>query len=180
MNIKNNAIFKNQSGVVLIIAMLMITILTLIGIASTFTSTVEIKLSGNKRGSTDAFYAADGGIQSILPDIGNFNVSNNFVPIDPGTLPIDLQNESIDRKNFSPSLALPSGVNFIEKPRVTIYHTSQTNVPRGTGFSAINFEYDHYIIDSVGRDQTDMGLVKSNCQVREKIVKFAPTLQGGY
>jgi hypothetical protein len=180
MDMKYSAILKDHSGVALVIAMLMITVLTLIGLASTYTSTVEIKLSGNKRGSTDAFYAADGGIQSVLPDIWNFNVPINFVPVDRKALPADLQNESIDKKNSKPSLALPSGVSFVEPPRVTIYHTAQTNTPRGSGFSAINFEYDHYIIDSMGRDQTDVGLVRSNCQVREKIATVVPTLQGGY
>jgi hypothetical protein len=180
MDMKYSAILKDQSGVALVIAMLMITVLTLIGLASTYTSTVEIKLSGNKRGVTDAFYAADGGIQSVLPDIGNFNVWMSFVPVDSKALPADLQNEPIDKKNPKPSLALPSGVSFVEPPRVTIYHTAQTNAPRGSGFSAINFEFDHYIIDSIGRDQTDIGLVRSNCQVREKIATFVPTLQGGY
>jgi hypothetical protein len=180
MDIKYNAILKDHSGVALVIAMLMVTILTLIGIASTFTSTVEIRLSGNKRGLTDAFYAADGGIQSVLPGIGNFNVSTNFVSVDPKTLPTDLQNESIDKKNSKPSLALPSGLSFVEPPRVTIYHTAQTNSPIGSGFSAINFEYDHFIVDSIGRDQTEMGLVRSNCQIREKIATVVPTLQGGY
>jgi hypothetical protein len=180
MDMKYSAILKDHSGVALVIAMLMITVLTLIGLASTYTSTVEIKLSGNKRGLTDAFYAADGGIQSVLPDIWNFNVPISFVSVDPKALPADLQNESIDKKNSKPSLALPSGVSFVEPPRVTIYHTAQTNAPRGSGFSAINFEYDHYIIDSIGRDQTDVGLVRSNCQVREKIATVVPTLQGGY
>ena len=50
---------KDQSGVALVLALIMIVILTLIGLASTYTSTFEMKLSGNKRGTTDAFYAAD-------------------------------------------------------------------------------------------------------------------------
>jgi len=180
MDRKHHPILRNQSGVALVIAMVMIMVLTLIGLASTYTSTLEIKLSGNKRGVTDAFYTADGGIQSVLPDIGNFNVPTSFVPVDPKALPDDLQNESIDKKNPKPSLALPSGVRFVEPPRVIIYHTAQTVAPRGSGFSATNFEYDHYIIDSMGRDQTDVGLIRSNCQIREKIVTVVPTLQGGY
>lgn len=180
MGTRNNLILKDQSGIALVIAILMLTILTLMGIASILTSTFEIKLSGNKRGSTDAFYATDGGIQSVLAEIGNFDLSAHFVSVDPKTLPYDLQNQFIDSKFSSPSLPLPYGVNFVEPPKVTIFHTRQTNVPRGSGFSAINFEYEHFIIESVGRDQTDLGLVKSNCQVREKIVNVMPTPQGGY
>jgi Tfp pilus assembly protein PilX len=180
MNREKLTILRDESGVALVIALLMITILTLIGIASTFTSTFEIMLSGNKRGSTDAFYTADGGVQAVLPDIANFNTSSGFASVNTSSLPLNLQNESIDLRNTSPTLSLPSGVSFTDAPTVTVYHTTLTSVPRGSGFSAINFEYAHYLIDSVGRDQTDMGLVKSNCQVREKIVRIIPTLQGGY
>jgi hypothetical protein len=54
------------------------------------------------------------------------------------------------------------------------------NAPRGTGFSAIGFEYEHFIIDSVGTDQMDLGSVKSSSHIREKIVNVKPTPQGGY
>ena len=63
-------IFKNQSGVALVIALIMLIVMTLIGLASTFTSTFEIKLSGNKRSSTDAFFAADSGVEVVKANIG--------------------------------------------------------------------------------------------------------------
>jgi hypothetical protein len=62
---------------------------------------------------------------------------------------------------------------------VTVYHTTATKVPRGLGFSATNFEFNYYLIDSVGKDQMDFSLVKSNCEIREKIVRIIPTPQGG-
>ena len=61
MDKKSNLILGNQSGVALVVALLMIVLLSLIGLASSSTSTFEIRLSGNKRGATDAFYTADGG-----------------------------------------------------------------------------------------------------------------------
>ncbi|OGP65552.1 MAG: hypothetical protein A2169_14300 [Deltaproteobacteria bacterium RBG_13_47_9] len=63
---------------------------------------------------------------------------------------------------------------------MTVYHTNKTNAPRGMGFSATgNIEYEHYIVDSTGRDQMEVGLLKSNSQVREKVVRLVPTSQGG-
>ena len=180
MDSTNHSIRNDQSGIALVIAILMLLILTLMGTASVTTSTYEIRLSGSKRGSTDAFYATDGGIQSVLAEIENFNLSAHFAPVDLKTLPDDLRDQSIDSKFSSPSLPLPPGVNFVKPPNVTIFHARQTNVPRGSGFSAINFEYDHFIIDSVGSDQMDLGLVKSSSHIREKIVNVTPTPQGGY
>ena len=180
MDSKNHSTLKDQSGVALVIAILMLLILTLIGTASVTTSTYEIRLSGSKRGSTDAFYATDGGIQSVLAESENFNHSAHFVPVELKALPDDLQDQSIDSKFSSPSLPLPKGVSFVDPPKITIFHARQTNAPRASGFSAINFEYDHFIIDSVGMDQTDVGLGRSSSHIREKIVNVKSTPQGGY
>lgn len=48
MNKKYVEITKNESGVALVIALVMMTVLTLIGLAASFTSTFEIMLSGEK------------------------------------------------------------------------------------------------------------------------------------
>jgi type IV pilus assembly protein PilX len=171
---------KDESGVALVVALLMIVILSLIGLASSSTSTFEIKLSGNKRAATDAFYTSDAGVQSVKANITNFNTSSGFSPVTTGSLPVELQNELIDQSNTGPALVTGSGVSFSDAPQVTVYHMTITEVPRGSGYSAINFEYSYYIIDSIGEDQLDMGTVKSNCQIREKILRIIPTMQGGY
>jgi Na+-transporting methylmalonyl-CoA/oxaloacetate decarboxylase gamma subunit len=58
-----NIILTNKKGVALIIALLMLLVLTLIGISSISTTTFETSISGNERVKTDAFYAAEAGIQ---------------------------------------------------------------------------------------------------------------------
>jgi Tfp pilus assembly protein PilX len=171
---ESKIILGNQSGAALVVALLMIVILSLIGIASSSNSTFEVKLSGNKRGSTDAFYTADGGAKAVLPDVTNFNTSSGYTT-SLGTLPAELQTESIDQKRTSPTLVVPSGVSFASPPQVTIYHTTVTKIPRGLGTSAIAFHYNYYIIDSIGQDQMDFSLIRSNCEVREKIIRLIPT-----
>jgi Tfp pilus assembly protein PilX len=62
---------RNEKGVALIIALLMLLILTLIGISAISTTTFETNISGNERIGTDAFYASEAGIQvglNQLPD----------------------------------------------------------------------------------------------------------------
>ncbi|MGQ9777868.1 MAG: pilus assembly PilX N-terminal domain-containing protein [Thermodesulfobacteriota bacterium] len=56
-------IFKNRSGVALVLALLMLLILTIIGINAITTTTFETSISGNERVAKDAFYAAEAGIQ---------------------------------------------------------------------------------------------------------------------
>jgi hypothetical protein len=175
MSRKTHHILKEESGAALVVALLMIVILSLIGLASSSTSTFEIKLSGNKRAATDAFYTSDGGLQSVMPNVANFNASSGYAPVVTGNLPVELQNELIDTSFTNPTLSLPGGIAFSDPPEVTIYHTAVTRVPRGLGLSAIAFQYNYYIIDSVGEDQLDFNPVKSNCEIRQKIVRLIPT-----
>ncbi len=158
----------------LVVALIMMIVLTLIGLAATFTSTFEMMLSGHKRGATNAFYVADAGIQATLANRTNFPVdiatSNYTLVATTGGLPIDLRNEPIDRQLSSPMLSLPNGVNFSDPPQVTIYHLAITTGGEGTQ----SYVSDSYIIDSVGRDQIGTGSSISTVNLREKWVMRRP------
>ena len=161
MNIMNDSILKNQSGAALVVALIMMVVLTLIGLASIFSSTFEVKISGNKRCSTNAFYAAESGLQVVLARVENFN-PNSY---DSGT---SKYNPFTDTNNINPTNA-----------RVTnTFISSQQGAPRGYGFSAINFEFEHFMIDSTG--QTCVVPAASTTTVQDKVVRLVPTLQGGY
>jgi Tfp pilus assembly protein PilX len=161
MGTTTKKIWEDQSGAALVIALLMMIMLTLIGMGAIFTSTFEVQISGNKRGSTDAFYAAESGLQVALANISNFNPSN-YVDnrYDPFT----------DPSNPNPTHATVS----IE------YLANQNGAPRGLGVSATNFEFMYFNIQSVGQDQTASTPVRSTTTLEQKVVRLIPTLQGGY
>ena len=160
--LKKKSFLKDQSGTVLVIALIMMIVLTLIGLAATFSSTFEIMLSGNKRGSTDAFYSADSGVQVTVANIENFDLPGKYVG--------NQYDPFIDSNNPNPTNA-----------KVTItYDTTQTGSPRGLGFSATGqYEFKHYMIGSTGQDQVESNPVKSNCTIQQKVVRLVPTMQGG-
>jgi hypothetical protein len=157
---------KEQSGTALIIALIMIVVLTLIGVASTFTSIFETKLSGIKRESTAAYYAADAAAQAVFNnEIVNFQRQPTDVPITNPTvqLPLDLRGDPVDRMQPTPIIQLPSGGSFSDPPQVTIYHL------RREGGEGLQYSWDAYIVGAVGRDQiVTMGIKKSECTVRQK------------
>jgi len=156
---KKNFVLKNQSGAALVIALVMMVVLTLIGLASIFTSSFELKISGNKRGSTDAFYRGEGGMQVVTARVENFSTSLHNYPYDPYT----------DGNNI-PVLASGS----------ITYNSAMLGAPRGVGVSATNFEFQHFLVTSTGEDQTDLNPIKSRCNIQEKVVRLVPTQQGGY
>ena len=53
---------SNEKGVALVVALIMLLVLTLIGMASVSSSVFEAKITGNDRFGTAAFYAAKGGV----------------------------------------------------------------------------------------------------------------------
>jgi type IV pilus assembly protein PilX len=151
---KNNAILKSQSGAALVIALIMMIVLTLIGLASIFTSTFEIKISGNKRCTTDAFYSADSGVQVVKANVDNFSPHNN-----------------------NPYNALADTVanpyNPTNAQGIVTYNASQQGAPRGQGVSATNFEFEHFVIASTG------STCAATTTVNETVVRLVPTAQGG-
>ena len=64
---------REKKGIAIIIALLMLLVLTLIGISSITTTNFETNLSGNERLKTDAFYAAEAGIQVGINQIPDTN-----------------------------------------------------------------------------------------------------------
>ena len=162
MEIKKNSILKNQSGAALVIALVMMVVFTLIGLASIFTSTFEMKISGNKRGSTNAFYSADGGIQVLTANVGNFSTSTHTYPY---------TQAFTDGANNNPTNAAAANIT---------YNSSMLGAPRGLGVSATNFEFQHYLITCKGTNPADLNLNPSTCFIQEKVVRLVPTQQGGY
>ena len=151
---------KNESGAALVIALIMIIVMTLIVLAASFTSIFEIKLAGNKRGSTNAFFAADSGVQVVVADSANFDLPGKY---------------DVNGKYHYSSNPNPTNADII------IYHNStQTGAPRGMGFSATgNYGFMHYLIESTGQDQVEVNPIRSTCVIEEKVVRLVPTLQGG-
>ncbi len=150
MKKKRGHFFGNESGVVLVIALIMMVVLTLIGLASTFTSTFEIMLSGEKRRSTDAFYAADSGVNTII--LRHVNFVPNRMNYDPFTDPLNTKPPNIIRAkiDFDPN-------KFGPPP----------------AFSATSLDYAYFWIESVGNDSTNMPN-RSTCTIDLNVLRLLP------
>lgn len=148
---------RGQQGSALVMALLMVLVLCLIGLASSLTSTVEIRLSGTKRGSTDAFFAADGGVQVVLARVENF----------------DLPGKYVDHK-YNP-FSDPANMNPTQAEVVIEHDTTQKGAPRGSGFGATGaLGFEHYVIASTGKDQAEPTPLKPSCTVEQKVVRLVP------
>ncbi len=157
----NNTRCGDQSGAALVIALIMMIVVTLIALASSYTSIFEIRLSGNKRGSTDAFYAADTGVQVVTSNISNFNMPGEAGNFGSGNQYIYSQKSG----NFNPT-----------KADITItYDPGRSGAPRGSMFSATgSYDFMYYEVQSTGRDQLDLIAPRATCTIEEKMVRIIP------
>jgi len=183
MTSKNNLLLQSQSGAALVIALIILVVLTAISLSSSITSITEIKLSGNKRGNTDAFYTADGGIQATIANLTNFDSTTytaigSTAGINPDIISL-YNNNQVDSylpdntTLLNPKVTFASGTTFITPPVVRIYHETITGAPRGLGMPADGtVGYEYYIIDSTGRDQAGLG---SESEVVTTVVRVYPT-----
>jgi Tfp pilus assembly protein PilX len=180
MAMKNKLFLKNQSGTALVIALIILVVLTLIGLSSSISSITEIKLSGNKRGSTNAFYTADGGVQATIANLANFDSSTYTLIANTGNINQDILNQSIDKMLTSANVTFPAGVAFTSRPTVVIYHETSTGAPKGLGFSATgNVGFEYYIVDSTGMDQAGLDLLRSRSEIVTTAVRIMPSQLGG-
>ena len=62
---------NNERGSVIIVALIMLVLLTLIGVASTKMASTEIAISGNHYQSTKAFYVAESGAYLVMSNLKN-------------------------------------------------------------------------------------------------------------
>ncbi len=158
----------NQSGMALVIALILMVVLTLIGLASTLSSTYEIRLSGNKRGATDAFYSADSGVQVAIANIENFDLPGKY--------------DANSKYHYSEN---PANQNPAKNPTgadiVMYYDPTRTDCPPGHGLSMKEDQYicRHYLIDSTGQDQIELNPLRSSCEIEESVVRLTPPAQWG-
>ncbi|HEU18968.1 MAG TPA: hypothetical protein ENO00_06220 [Deltaproteobacteria bacterium] len=72
MKIPSPTIIKNERGYALLVAILVLSLVTMIGYAAVRTSSVELQISGNERQIADNFYDAEGGLVDTLENTGTW------------------------------------------------------------------------------------------------------------
>jgi hypothetical protein len=56
---------KDQKGIALVVALIILLVVTFIGLAAISTTSYEAKIAGNERVYNNAFYVSDGGIENF-------------------------------------------------------------------------------------------------------------------
>lgn len=128
---------RNERGIVLVIAVLIMITATVLGIAAMMTSDIEVRMSGNQRSMEAALYAADGGIDNGL----NWLVSSGAIKPDDSRLPT--MKETTDAPD-------PDNPNIYSQYYIGDLHHSK-NPPKG--WDITKFKRYYYQIYSKGYEK---------------------------
>ena len=143
VQMKVSSMPQKQAGVVLVMALVMLTVLTLIGVSTMSRSTLEMKVASNMQQHNVAFQAA----QSRLAFAGADDASN---PID-YLIPIpDLNNPPVQTCNLADGCV--DGADWVASATVSF-----TNCGKGLGSSLESgkgFSYRTFEIEATGQTQT--------------------------
>lgn len=78
---------NRERGAALVTALVVLTLLTVIGFAATNTSMLETMISSSERGRTEAFYVAEAGIEQLRRNFKNLFVQENNAYLAAGVTP---------------------------------------------------------------------------------------------
>lgn len=101
---------KNQSGVILVVSLIILLLLTLIGLTGMQTTSLEEKMAGNMRDKNLAFQAAEAALKAGEDKVGAGNITCNKAP-------------DIENGNFwstVPSVDVFNSNNHLDTDRVVI------------------------------------------------------------
>jgi hypothetical protein len=152
MTSKTNTILKKQSGTALVIALIMMVVITLIALASSYTSIFEIGISGNKRGKTNAFFVADGCINELASSPATFDTPNFTIELIANT----------QYRYDSPVSSCGSG--YID------YYKNQSGAPRGGGWGQ-GSSFSYFLVDCTGPDTAGSAAI---ARMQEDVMRLLP------
>lgn len=137
---KSKITLENEKGSVTVLAVVMLMLLTLLGMAATTTSSIETQIAGNELRYKQAFYAAESAAAYVarFPDLyGPDNIT-------PGTAHY-FPNEVIPYAGIT-SGALPTAkpINVTQSFNGQVEYASSSSPPRGSGYSVGKFKAHEY------------------------------------
>lgn len=163
----NNTLKNNEQGYAMVVTMLVLLMMTIIGIAATNTSNIEVQISGNTKRISENFYDAEGGMINTLENTALWLTDSFFLAGETGaffTSNIDYDNADGDNDNdtnpdaFVEIRCITTATDGGGDPIVISGLSAMANdlpvdrhltpPPTDSGFSVVNFNVRKYGVTS--------------------------------
>jgi hypothetical protein len=134
-----NILLENEKGSVMVLAVIMLVLLTLIGIAALTSSSIDTQISGNELRHKWAFYAAESATAYVTwsPDLYS---PDNITTGSPHYFP----NNIVPYVGITSGLPTALSINATQSFNGEVEYDSPLLPPRGSGFSVGKFKAHQY------------------------------------
>ena len=136
---KEKHLLKNEKGSIIVFAVVILIFLTMVGIAATTTSSIEVQIAGNEVRHKLAFYAAETAKVRVIknPDLYG---SENITTGTPHFFPNDTDPYVPDTSG----LPAPEVFNSNQSFNGSVEYNSSGDPPRGSGYEAGAYHAHNY------------------------------------
>lgn len=155
---KQSNVLTNERGAALVLALAMLTIMSILGAWVLSSSTTEIGISGNYRTSQQAFYAADRAVEYAMVDEA---IYSNATPANPLLDMTETMVENIEANTGNSGLrqGAPNRVEFL----------TAGPLPPGSGSDPTYFQSRYYAITVTGE-----GPNNSTARIDAQVARVVP------
>jgi hypothetical protein len=136
---RKNIQLKNENGSVMVLAMILLMLLTLLGMAVLTLSSIDIQIAGNELRHELAFYAAESAIAYVTwsPDLyGPDNVTTG--------IPHYFPNNIVPYVGITSDLPAALSINATQSFNGEVEYKRSSSPPRGSGYSVGRFKAHQY------------------------------------
>jgi hypothetical protein len=143
---KEKCLPENEKGSITVLAVVLLMLLTLLGIAVTTTSSIEVQIAGNDLRQKLAFYSAEAAKGWVIwnPDLYG---SENITLGTQHYFPNDTANPYIPDTSGLPT---PEELNSNQSFNGSVEYDSSGDPPRGSGYEADTYQAHSYIMTCNG------------------------------
>jgi hypothetical protein len=141
---------ETENGSITVLAVVLLMLLTLLGIAATTTSSIEVRIAGNELRHNLAFYSAEAAKGWVIwnPELyGSLNITSETKHLFPNDSD---PYEPITSDLFEPVLPGPKPLNSNQSFNGYVQYGSSVTPPRGSGYEAGQYRAHRYIMTCNG------------------------------
>jgi hypothetical protein len=134
-----NILLKNEKGSIMVLAVILLVLLTLLGIAALTSSSIDTQIAGNELRHKLAFYAAESATAYVAwrPDLYG---PDNVTPATPHYFP----NNTVPYVGITSGLPTALSISSTQSFNGEVEYDSPLLPPRGSGYSVGKFKAHQY------------------------------------
>ena len=134
-----NILLENEKGSVMVLAVIMLVLLTILGIAALTSSSIDTQIAGNELRHKRAFYAAESATAYVTwsPDLYG---PDNMTPGSPHYFP----NNTVPYTGITSSLPTALSINVAQSFNGKVEYDTPLTPPRGSGYSVGKYKAHQY------------------------------------